>query len=47
MEMENNSKKKKCPEDFLFARIIGEGSFSTVYLAKDVETGRECASKYY
>jgi serine/threonine protein kinase len=25
--------------------VIGEGSFSTVYLAKDIHNGKECASK--
>ncbi|XP_050391920.1 3-phosphoinositide-dependent protein kinase 1 [Patella vulgata] len=36
---------KKTPNDFLFGRQLGEGSFSTVYLAKELETGKEYAIK--
>lgn len=36
---------KKTPKDFIFGRVIGEGSFSTVYLAKDIHTSREYAIK--
>uniref|UniRef100_A0A8D8V3Y5 3-phosphoinositide-dependent protein kinase 1 n=1 Tax=Cacopsylla melanoneura TaxID=428564 RepID=A0A8D8V3Y5_9HEMI len=36
---------KKSPNDFIFGRVIGEGSFSTVYLAKDIHTGKEYAIK--
>lgn len=38
--------RKKTPSDFIFGKVIGEGSFSTVYLAKDVQTGKEVASKW-
>ncbi|XP_058974945.1 3-phosphoinositide-dependent protein kinase 1-like isoform X2 [Musca domestica] len=36
---------KKSPKDFIFGKYIGEGSFSTVYLAVDVNTKREYAIK--
>ncbi|MCI4392245.1 hypothetical protein PGIGA_G00143810 [Pangasianodon gigas] len=36
---------KKRPEDFKFGRILGEGSFSTVVLAKEHSTGKEYAIK--
>ncbi|KAA0705434.1 3-phosphoinositide-dependent protein kinase 1 [Triplophysa tibetana] len=36
------SRKK---EDFTFGKILGEGSFSTVVLAKELATGREYAMK--
>lgn len=37
--------RKKTPSDFIFGKVIGEGSFSVVYLAKDVQTHKEFASK--
>ncbi|CRL04421.1 CLUMA_CG017507, isoform A [Clunio marinus] len=40
-----NTRSRKSPEDFQFGRVIGEGSFSTVYLAKEVESGKEFAIK--
>lgn len=43
--MENSSRRKTSPDDYIFGRVIGEGSFSTVYLAKEIESGREYASK--
>ncbi|KAI5091599.1 3-phosphoinositide-dependent protein kinase 1 precursor [Silurus meridionalis] len=36
---------RKRPEDFKFGRILGEGSFSTVVLAKEHSTGKEYAIK--
>uniref|UniRef100_A0A0B7AQB0 3-phosphoinositide-dependent protein kinase 1 n=2 Tax=Arion vulgaris TaxID=1028688 RepID=A0A0B7AQB0_9EUPU len=39
------SKTKKTPNDFIFGKVIGEGSYSTVYLARDVSTQREFAIK--
>ncbi len=36
---------KKTPNDFIFGKLLGEGSFSSVYLAKDVKTSKEYASK--
>lgn len=40
-----NKTSKKSPNDFIFGKFIGEGSFSTVYLAREVITRREFASK--
>lgn len=37
--------KKKKPEDFKFGKILGEGSFSTVYVVREISTGREYAMK--
>lgn len=37
---------KRSASDFVFGKVIGEGSFSTVYLAKDIHTNKEFASKY-
>lgn len=41
----NKKAAKKTPNDFIFGKVIGEGSYSTVYLAKEVETGTEFAIK--
>lgn len=42
-----DSKKnvKKTPNDFIFGKVIGEGSYSTVYLAKEVDSNTEYAIK--
>uniref|UniRef100_A0A8C5QWK7 3-phosphoinositide-dependent protein kinase 1 n=1 Tax=Leptobrachium leishanense TaxID=445787 RepID=A0A8C5QWK7_9ANUR len=37
--------RKKRPQDFKLGKILGEGSFSTVVLAKELSTGREYAIK--
>lgn len=37
--------KKRTPGDFVFGKVIGEGSFSTVYLSKDIHTNKEYASE--
>ncbi|XP_061455149.1 3-phosphoinositide-dependent protein kinase 1 isoform X1 [Rhineura floridana] len=37
--------RKKRPEDFKFGKILGEGSFSTVVLARELTTSREYAIK--
>ncbi|XP_018089867.1 3-phosphoinositide dependent protein kinase 1 L homeolog isoform X1 [Xenopus laevis] len=37
--------RKKRAQDFKFGKILGEGSFSTVVLAKELTTGREFAIK--
>lgn len=39
------SDSRKSANDFIFDKTIGEGSFSTVYLAKDVKTRLEYAIK--
>ncbi|XP_008203217.1 3-phosphoinositide-dependent protein kinase 1 isoform X2 [Nasonia vitripennis] len=36
---------KRTPKDFIFGKVIGEGSFSTVYIAKDIHTSKEYAIK--
>lgn len=40
-----NDPNRRTPNDFRFGKSIGEGSFSTVYLAKDIHSSREYASK--
>lgn len=40
-----NRPTKRSANDFRFGKSIGEGSFSTVYLAKDIHTKKEYASK--
>ncbi|KAM3915788.1 3-phosphoinositide-dependent protein kinase 1 [Leptodactylus fuscus] len=37
--------RKKRPQDFKLGKILGEGSFSTVVLAKEISSGREYAIK--
>lgn len=37
--------KKLSAMDFKFGKVIGEGSYSTVYLAKEVDSGKEYASE--
>lgn len=36
---------KKTPMDFRFGKTLGEGSYSTVYLAKDIHSNNEYASE--
>ncbi|OQV21144.1 3-phosphoinositide-dependent protein kinase 1 [Hypsibius exemplaris] len=36
---------KRTPNDFIFERVLGEGSFSTVYLARDIHTSKQYAIK--
>ncbi|XP_074094693.1 phosphoinositide-dependent kinase 1 isoform X1 [Cotesia typhae] len=36
---------KRTANDFIFGKLVGEGSFSTVYIAKDIHTSREYAIK--
>lgn len=36
---------KKKPSDFVFGKVIGEGSYSTVFLAKEISTKKEFAIK--
>lgn len=35
--------ERRTDKDFYFGRIIGEGSFSTVYLVREVASGKEYA----
>ncbi|XP_076034742.1 putative 3-phosphoinositide-dependent protein kinase 2 isoform X2 [Oratosquilla oratoria] len=37
--------EKRTERDFIFGRLIGEGSFSNVYLVKDIHTNHEYAIK--
>lgn len=37
--------QRRTANDFRFGRSIGEGSFSTVYMAEDIHTRKEYASK--
>ncbi|CAJ0945234.1 unnamed protein product, partial [Mesorhabditis belari] len=39
------AQENKTPRDFFFVKTIGEGAFSTVYLAKEVTTSNEYAIK--
>jgi 3-phosphoinositide dependent protein kinase-1 len=38
--------EKKSAESYRFGKVIGEGSFSTVYLAKEIESSKEYASEF-
>ena len=38
-------RRRQTPEDFCFGRLIGEGSFSSVFLAREAATRREFAVK--
>ncbi|XP_018421310.1 PREDICTED: 3-phosphoinositide-dependent protein kinase 1 [Nanorana parkeri] len=44
-QQQTQQPRKKHPQDFKFGKILGEGSFSTVVLAKELTTGREYAIK--
>ncbi|KAI8826809.1 3-phosphoinositide-dependent protein kinase 1-like protein [Fimicolochytrium jonesii] len=37
--------RKRTPDDFVFGRVLGEGSYSTVLYAKEISTQREYAVK--
>lgn len=37
---------KRTANDYRFGKTIGEGSFSSVYIAQDIHTKKEVASKY-
>ncbi|XP_050699949.1 3-phosphoinositide-dependent protein kinase 1-like isoform X2 [Eriocheir sinensis] len=39
------AREKRSDRDFIFGKLIGEGSFSSVYLAKDIHTSQEYAVK--
>ncbi|XP_055601642.1 3-phosphoinositide-dependent protein kinase 1 isoform X1 [Uranotaenia lowii] len=41
----NAQQTKRNASDFVFGKLIGEGSYSVVYLAKDIHTGKEYAVK--
>lgn len=38
---------KRTAKDYIFGKLIGEGCYSTVFLAKDIHSGKEYASTYY
>ncbi|KAG5668035.1 hypothetical protein PVAND_015992 [Polypedilum vanderplanki] len=40
-----DSSKRKTEADFQFGRVLGEGSFSTVYVARDISSRKEFAIK--
>lgn len=44
-QINKTTKQKKSAMDYKFGKVIGEGSYSTVYLAKEVESGKEFASE--
>ena len=41
----SQERRRATPEDFAFGKLIGEGSFSSVFLAKEVKPDREVAIK--
>ena len=41
----SQERRKPTPDDFLFGKMIGEGSFSCVFLAKDIRSAKEVAIK--
>ena len=42
----SQERRKNTPEDFIFGKLIGEGSFSTVFLVREASgTKRELACK--
>lgn len=45
LEVTKSASYRKSAENFRFSKVIGEGSFSTVYLGKCIDTGKEYASK--
>ncbi|XP_073947302.1 phosphoinositide-dependent kinase 1 isoform X2 [Choristoneura fumiferana] len=40
-----NKPTKRTAKDYIFGKLIGEGCYSTVFLAKDIHTGKEYAIK--
>lgn len=36
---------KRTASDYIFGKLIGDGCYSTVFLAKDIHSGKEVASK--
>ncbi|KAH8262407.1 hypothetical protein KR026_003472 [Drosophila bipectinata] len=44
-QQQQNPASRRSPNDFIFGRYIGEGSFSMVYLAVDIHSKREYAIK--
>nr|XP_018910691.1 PREDICTED: 3-phosphoinositide-dependent protein kinase 1 isoform X2 [Bemisia tabaci] len=41
----NPAPARRTPMDYIFGKVIGEGSFSTVYVAKDIHTHKQYAIK--
>ncbi|XP_030035428.1 3-phosphoinositide-dependent protein kinase 1 isoform X1 [Manduca sexta] len=42
---QNHKATKRSAKDYIFGKLIGEGCYSTVFLAKDIHTGKEYAIK--
>lgn len=42
-----NLSSRRTARDFIFGKVIGEGCFSTVYLAKYIHSGKEYASELF
>lgn len=38
---------KRTAKDYIFGKLIGDGCYSTVFLAKDIHSGKEYASTYF
>lgn len=38
---------KRTAKDYIFGKVIGDGCYSTVFLAKDIHSAKECASKLF
>ncbi|CAH0547041.1 unnamed protein product [Brassicogethes aeneus] len=47
MPFQSEESKKRSSSDYIFGKLIGEGSFSCVYLARDIHTSREYASNIH
>ena len=41
----SQDRRRAKPDDYIFGKLIGEGSFSSVFLAKDVKSEKEVAIK--
>ena len=41
----SQERRKAAPEDYIFGKLIGEGSYASVFLAKDIKNDKEVAVK--